>query len=71
MGFIRKQEEKLAIRLLTWQYQRTNLAVPSNRDLALKAEELVEEAHRIAGERGRNVISILKDLVADLRKGGS
>jgi len=28
----------------------------------------VDEAHRIARERGRNVLSIMKELVGDLKK---
>jgi hypothetical protein len=68
MGFIRQQEERLAVRLLTWQYQRMNLPVPSLEELERQARKLVDDAHRIARERGRNVISILKEMVVDLTK---
>ena len=68
MGFFRKQEEKLAVKLLAWQYQRMNLPVPPLEALERQAEKLVVDAHRIAGERGRNVVSILKDLVGELKK---
>lgn len=34
----------------------------------VQAAKLVNDAHRIARERGRNVISIMKDLVEDLKK---
>ena len=68
MGFIRQQEERLAIRLLIWQYERLKLPVPGLSELERKASKLVEDAHRIARERGRNVISIIKDLVGDLKK---
>lgn len=68
MGFFRQQEEKLAVRLLAWQYQRTNLPIPPLPDLERQAVALVEEAHRIGRERGRNVVSILKELAADLIK---
>ena len=68
MGFFRQQEEKLAVRLLAWQYQRTNLPIPALPDLERQAAGLVDEAHRIARERGRNVLSILKELVSDLKK---
>ncbi len=68
MGFIRQQEEKLAIRLLTWRYQKMNITVPSMTELEHQASKLVEDAHRIARERGRNVISIMKDLVDDLKR---
>jgi hypothetical protein len=68
MGFFRKQEEKLAIRLLAWQYQRWNQALPPIGELRSQASKVVDDAHRIAKERGGNVVSILKDLVADVRQ---
>ncbi len=68
MGFFRKQEEKLALRLLAWQYQRTNTPLPSTSKLQAQTSQLVDDAHRIARERGRNVISVLKDLVKDIRR---
>ena len=69
MGFIRQQEERLAIRYLEWQYQRSNQPVPSAAILQSKAAEIVEEAHRIARKRGRNVLSIIKEMVEDIKKG--
>ncbi|UCD89721.1 MAG: hypothetical protein JSW04_15205 [Desulfobacterales bacterium] len=68
MGFIRRQEERLAIRLLTWQYQRMNLPVPGLEELERQAVKLVNDAHRIARERGRNVMSILREMISDIRK---
>jgi hypothetical protein len=68
MGFIRRQEERLTIRLLTWQYQRINMPVPSMEALEIHASGLVDDAHKIARERGRNVVGILKELIADIRK---
>ncbi len=68
MGFIRQQEEKLAVRLLTWRYQKMNITVPAVVELQRQAAKLVDDAHRIARERGRNVISIMKDLVDDLKR---
>ncbi len=70
MGFIRQQEEKMAVRLLTWRYQKMNITVPSMSELEGQATKLVDDAHRIARERGRNVISIMKDLVDDLKSKG-
>ena len=67
MGFIRQQEERLAIRLLIWQYQRMNVFVPAIEELEQQAANLVEDAHRIARERGRNVMSILKEMIADIK----
>lgn len=68
MGFIRQQEKRLAVRLLIWQYQRMNIVVPSMEELEQQADRFVEDAHRIARERGRNVISILKEMIGDLKQ---
>ena len=68
MGFIRQQEEKMAVRLLTWRYQKMNINVPPMPELERQAAKLVDDAHDIARERGRNVMSIMKDLVDDLKK---
>jgi hypothetical protein len=68
MGFIRQQEEKLAVRFLSWQYEKLKKPIPNKAELAIQAEKIVEEAHRIARERGRNVVSIIKDLITDVKK---
>jgi hypothetical protein len=68
MGFIRQQEERLAIRFLTWQYQKLDIPIPEDAELALQASKIVEEAHQIARKRGRNVLSIIKELIAELKK---
>ena len=68
MGFIKQQEEKMAVRLLAWRYQKMNIAVPDMPELERQASKLVDDAHKIARERGRNVISIMKDLVDDLKR---
>ena len=70
MGFIKQQEEKLAVRLLTWRYQKMNITVPAMSELERQAAKLVDDAHKIARERGRNVMSIMKDLVDDLKSKG-
>jgi len=59
----------LAVRLLIWQYQRMNVSAPAMKELEKQAARFVEDAHRIARERGRNVISILKEMVNDIKKG--
>jgi hypothetical protein len=68
MEFFRQQEEKLAMRFLTWQYQKLETPVPDDAELARQAARIVEEAHKIARERGSNMVSIMKDLIADLTK---
>jgi len=68
MGFFRKQEEKVAIRLLAWQYQRMGKPLLPYSEMEKLAAQLVEDAHQIAKDRGGNIVSILKDLVGELRK---
>lgn len=68
MGFIRRQEEKMALRLLAWQYQRMNQPLPGAQELRGQAARIVDEAHEIARRRGSNIVSIMKELVADIRK---
>jgi hypothetical protein len=68
MGIFRQQEERLALRFLNWQYQKLKKPVPDDDELKLQASKIVAEAHRIARERGRNVIAIIKDLVDDIMK---
>jgi len=51
-----------------WKYQRINLVVPAISNLQGRAGKIVDDAHRIARERGGNIISIIKKLVNDLKK---
>jgi rubrerythrin len=69
VGFIRQQEEKLAVRFLSWQYEKLKKPIPDEAELANQAAKIVEEAHDIARKRGRNVMSIIKDLIADIKNG--
>ena len=68
MGFIRRQEERMTIQFLTWKYQKNNLPLPSESDLQKQAGKIVDDAHRIARERGGNVLSILKELTGNYLK---
>ncbi len=68
MGFIRRQEESLALRYLLWQYQKKQIPQPPYEDLERQAGQIVDDAHRIARERGSNLISIIKELVKDIKK---
>ncbi len=56
------------MRFLTWQYQRMNLPVPPSASLEKQAAKLVDDAHTIARQRGRNVVAIMKELAEDIRK---
>jgi hypothetical protein len=68
VGFMKKQQVKMAIRLLAWQYERTGQPLPERALLEGHARQLVDDAHRIARERGGNVLSILKEMVAKARR---
>jgi len=68
MGFIRQQQERLAIRFLQWQYQKMNLPLPATSEIEGQARRIVEEAHQIARDRGRNVIAIVKELIRDIKR---
>lgn len=68
MGFIQKQQVNLAMRLLAWHYQRQGQPLPPGGQLAAQATQLVDEAHRIARQRGGNVLAILKEMAADARR---
>lgn len=68
MGFLKNQQIKAAIRLLTWQYEKNGQSLPENVLLERRARQLVDDAHHIARERGGNVLSILKEMVAEMRR---
>jgi len=71
MGFIRRGEERLAICFLEWHYRKANLEMPASSKLQGQAKKIVDEAHRIARDTGGNVISIIKEIIDDLRGGNS
>ncbi|MDX2451594.1 hypothetical protein [Desulfosarcina sp.] len=68
MGFLKNQQVNAAIRLLAWQYERNGQPLPERALLEEHARQLVDDAHRIARERGGNVIAILKQMVAQARR---
>jgi hypothetical protein len=67
MGFIRKQEEKFARKMLELRYRQEGLPLPDEAALAEHAARVVDEAHRIAKERGGNVLSIVKEIMSSRR----
>ncbi|MBS3759167.1 MAG: hypothetical protein KGY61_10940 [Desulfobacterales bacterium] len=67
MGFIRKQEENIALKLLEWRYKQQQLPLPEKHVLRQHAADIVSEAHRVARQRGGNVVSILKDMISSNR----
>ena len=56
------------MRLLAWQYERLQRPLPAADELAQQSAKIVAEAHRIARERGSNVLSIMKELVFNRKK---
>ena len=54
------------MRLLAWHYEKNAMMMPPPSELSQQAERLVNDAHHIARERGRNVVSIIKDLFGPL-----
>jgi hypothetical protein len=68
MGFLKNQQVNVAIRLLAWHYERNGQPLPERALLEEHARQLVDDAHRIARERGGNVIAILKQMVAQARR---
>lgn len=68
MGFIRRQEEKAAARLIRWYQEQKALPELPPEALSRKAAELVDEAHRVARHRGRNVVGIMKEMLAEVMK---
>ena len=67
MSFVRQQQGRLVMRYLIWQYQKRNLPLPAHSELEGQAQKIIEEARQIARKRGRNLMSIVKDLIADLK----
>ncbi len=57
------------MRLLAWHYEKNAILMPPPSELRQQAQRLVNDAHRIARERGQNVLSIIKELVGDIKKG--
>ena len=68
MGFIRQQEERLAVRFLKWQCEKQKIPEPDTAVLQRQASKIVDDAHRIARETGGSVMGIIKELIADLKK---
>ncbi len=68
MGILRHQEKRLAIRLLSWQYKRENLSLPAIEELERQADRVVDDAHRIARKNKHNIMSIIKEMIADVKK---
>ena len=68
MGFIRRQEERIAARLIQWHQAQKDSPPLTPQELSQQSVILVEEAHRVARHRGKNVLAIMKELVADVMK---
>ena len=67
-GFVWKQEVAFAKKLLVWQYEKSNIALPDGAVLSAHAQKVVAEAHMIAQKSGRTVLEILKKTITDIKK---
>lgn len=67
-GLIRKQEVALAKKLLAWKFKNSSMALPNETTISAHAEKIVADAHKMATERGCNVLEIIKDKVNDFKK---
>ncbi len=67
-GFIRQQEVAFAKKLLVWKYEQSGTALPGEAAISAHAEQVVEDAHRIAKKSGNNVMEILKQTIKDFKK---
>ena len=65
MGFMKNQQVKMAARLLAWQYEKSGSTLPEESQLNERARQLVDDAHRIARQRGGNVLAILKQMASE------
>lgn len=45
-----------------------NIKEPPSSEVDIQASRIVEEAHRIARKRGGNVVSIIKEMIRDMKK---
>ncbi len=68
MNLFKKQKIGAAMRLLQWQYEKQGIKVPKFQTLEKQAEKLVDDAGKIASERGKNVLSILKEMITKIQK---
>ncbi|MFH1102421.1 MAG: hypothetical protein V1714_01470 [Pseudomonadota bacterium] len=68
MGFFRHQEVQLAKRLLIRRYQKAKTAMPDDKQIEESAARFVDDAHKIAARRGKNVLAILKEMIGDLKE---
>ncbi len=67
-GFVRKQQIAAATKLLVWKYEKAGIPVPDKAFISAQAGKIVDDAHVIAKNTGRNVFEILKDRVKGLTK---
>ncbi len=67
IGFLRKQEERLAEKFIRRQYQKQGIPEPDAVTLSAQAAQIVDDANRIVRKRGGNVWTILKEMANDIR----
>ena len=53
---------------MRWQHEKQKVPMPPESEIRRNAGRIVEDAHRIAKERGGNLLDIMKELVQDFLK---
>jgi hypothetical protein len=61
LSHLRQSELKLARSILRWKFQKEGRPPPKNGELDAAASRLLDEARKIARQRGKNLLDILKE----------
>jgi hypothetical protein len=68
MTFWQRQKVRAAMGFLRWRIEKNRQPMPDDAELERQADRLVAEAQRIARRTGNNFMTILKELINDLKK---
>lgn len=68
MTFWQRQKTRAAMGFLRWRIQKNGQPMPNEAELERQADRLVAEAQCIARRTGKNFMTILKELINDLKK---
>jgi hypothetical protein len=68
MTFWQRQKVRAAAGFLRWRFEKNRQSMPDDEELERQANQLVLEAQRIARRTGKNFMTILKELINDLKR---
>jgi hypothetical protein len=68
MSFWERQKTRAAMGVLRWHFTAKKQPLPDEAELERQAKALVSDAEAIARRTGKNFMSILKEVVKDLKK---